>query len=175
MHCIFCWQISVSSAIVFSSSHVWMWELDHKEGWVPKYWCFWIVVLTKTLESLLDSKEIKQVNPKGNQPWIFTGRTDAETPIFWLPDMKSFHWRRSWCWERLKAKEEGSRGWDGSIASLIQWTLIWQTLRDSEEQGSLVRCSPWDRKESDTTSTEQQQTSSVGPFISHFAVKEMEI
>ena len=69
--------------MVFSSSHVWMWELDHKEGWAPKNWCFWTVVLEKTLESPLDCKEIKRVNPKGNKSWIFIGRTDAEveTPI----------------------------------------------------------------------------------------------
>ena len=68
-----------------------MWELDHKGGWVPKNWCFWTVVLEKTLESLLDYKEIKPVNPKGNQPWIFIGRTDAEAeaPILWPPDAKS--------------------------------------------------------------------------------------
>ena len=70
----------------FSSSHVWMWELDSEEGWVPKNWCFWTVVLEKTLESPLDCKEIKPAHPKGNQPWIFIGRTDAEaeTPILWL-------------------------------------------------------------------------------------------
>ena len=75
----------------FSSSHVWMWELDHKEGWVLKNWCFHTVVLEKTLESPLDSKEIKPVNPIGNQPWIFIGMTDAEAeaPIFWPPDVKS--------------------------------------------------------------------------------------
>ena len=68
-----------------------MWKLDHKEDWALKNWCFWTVVLEKTLESPLDSKEIKTVNPKGNQPWIFTGRTDAEaeTPIFWPSDAKS--------------------------------------------------------------------------------------
>ena len=68
-----------------------MWELDHKEGWVLKNWCFQIVVLEKTLEGLLDSKEIKPVNPKGNQLWVFTGRTDAEAeaPVLWPPDMKS--------------------------------------------------------------------------------------
>ena len=75
----------------FSSSHVRMWELDHKEGWASNNSCFWIVVLEKTLESPLDSKEIKQVNPKGNQSWIFIGRTDAEAeaPILWPPDRKS--------------------------------------------------------------------------------------
>ena len=80
-----------SQSYGFSSNHVHMWEFNHKEGWVLKNGCFWIVVLEKTLESRLDSKEIKPVNPKGNQPWIFIGRTDAEAeaPILWLPDMKS--------------------------------------------------------------------------------------
>ena len=76
----------------FSSGHVWMWELDYKESWVLKNWCFWMVVLEKTLESLLDCKEMTPVNPKGNQSWIFIGRTDAEakTPILWPPDAKSW-------------------------------------------------------------------------------------
>ena len=80
-----------SQSYGFSSSHVQMWELDHKEDWVPKKWCFQIMVLEKTLESPLDSKEIKLVNPKENQFWIFTGRTDAEaeTPILW-PDVKNW-------------------------------------------------------------------------------------
>ena len=75
----------------FSSSHVCMWELDYKESWVPKNWCFWIAVLEKTLETPLDSKEIQPVHPKGNQSWIFIGRTDAEaeTPILWPPDVKN--------------------------------------------------------------------------------------
>jgi len=76
----------------FSSSHVWMWELDYKESWAPKNWCFWTVVLEKTLESPLDCKEIQPVHPKGNQSWIFTGRTEteAETSIFWPPDAKNW-------------------------------------------------------------------------------------
>ena len=80
-----------SQSYGFSSSHVWMWELDHKESWALKNWCFWIVVLEKTLESPWDCKEIKLVNPKGNQSWIFIGRTDveAETLILWPPDAKS--------------------------------------------------------------------------------------
>ena len=80
-----------SQSCGFSSSHVRTWELDHKEGWVPKNWCFRIVVLEKILESHLDSKEIKPVNPEGIQLWIFTGRTDVETdaPILWPPDAKS--------------------------------------------------------------------------------------
>ena len=75
----------------FSSSHVWMWELDHKEDWIPKNWCFPTVVLEKALESPLDCKEIQPVKPKGNQPWIFTGRNgaEAETPILWPPDTKN--------------------------------------------------------------------------------------
>ena len=80
-----------SQSYGFSSRHVWMWELDHKESWALKNWYFWIVMLEKTLESPLDSKEIQPVHPKGNQSWIFIGRTDAkaEAPILWLPDSKS--------------------------------------------------------------------------------------
>ena len=80
-----------SKSYGFSSSHVWMWELDHKEGWAPMNWCFWTVVLEKTLENPLDCKETQPVNPKGNQSWIFIERTDAkaETPILWPPDMKN--------------------------------------------------------------------------------------
>ena len=80
-----------SQSCGFSSSHVWMWELDHKESWVLKNWCFQTVMLEKTLESPLDCKEIKPVHPKGNQSWMFIGRTDeAETPILWPPDAKSW-------------------------------------------------------------------------------------
>ena len=78
-----------SQSYGFSSSHVWMWELDHKEGWALKNWCLQTVVLGKSLESPLDCKEIKPVNPKGNQHWIFIGKIDAEAPIFWPPDVKS--------------------------------------------------------------------------------------
>ena len=81
-----------SQSYGFSSSHVWIWELDYKESWALKNWYFWTVVLEKTLQSPLDSNEIKPVNPKGNQSWIFFGRTDAEaeTPILWLPDVKNW-------------------------------------------------------------------------------------
>ena len=112
-----------------------MWELDHKEGWAPKNWCFQTVVLEKTLECLLDSKEIKPVNPKGNQSWIFIRRTgaEAEAPILW-PLLyfwwlqyfceESTDWKRPWCWERLKAGGEGDdRGVDGWMASPTRW--IW--------------------------------------------------
>ena len=92
-----------SQSYGFSSSHVWMWESDHKEGWAPKNWCFQIVLLEKTLDSPLESKEIKPINPKGNQPWIFIRRTDAEAPILWPPDVNNW----SWFWERWEAGGEG--------------------------------------------------------------------
>ena len=113
----------------FSSSHVWMWELDYIEGWVPKNWCFWTMVLQKTLESPLDCKEIQPVHPKGNQSWVFIGRTDVEAEnsnilATWCKELT--HWKRPWCWERLRAGGEGdNRGWDGWMASLIQWTWVW--------------------------------------------------
>ena len=117
-----------SQSYGFCSNHVWMWELNYKERWAPKNWCFWIV-LEKNLESPLDCKEIKPVNPKGNQPWIFIGRTDAEAeaPILCPPDAKSrLLGKRPWCWERLKAGGEGgNRGWDDWIASPTQWTWVW--------------------------------------------------
>ena len=111
-----------SQSYGFSSSHVWMWELDHKESWQPKNLCFWAVVL----ESLLDCKEIQSVNPKGNQSWIFIGRTDAEAdaPKLW-PKNWLIRKERVWCWERLKVREEGDRGWDDWMASLTQWTWVW--------------------------------------------------
>ena len=100
----------------------------------------WTVVLKKTLESPLDSKEIQPVHPKGNQSWIFIGRTDAEaeTPILWPSDAKKTPFPRShWCWGRLKAGGEGEhRGWDGWMASLTQWTWVWVN-------SGLACCSPW--------------------------------
>ena len=93
----------------FSSGHAWMWELDYKENWVPKNWCFWTVVLEKTLESPLDCKEIPPVHPKEDQSWVFIGRTDveAETPVWatWCEELT--HLKRPWYWERLKAGEKG--------------------------------------------------------------------
>ena len=108
-----------------------MWDLDYKESWAPKKWRFWSVVL-KTLESPLDCKEMKLFSPKGNQSWIFIGRTDAEaeTPILCPPDVKNWLLEkdpeRPWCWERLKAEREGDdRGWDGWMASATQQTCVW--------------------------------------------------
>ena len=93
----------------------------------------WTVVLERTLESPLDNKEIQPVHPKGNHTWIFTGRTDAEaeTPVLWPPDCEELtHWKRPWCWERLKAGGEGDdRGWDGWMASLTWWTWVWLSSR----------------------------------------------
>ena len=109
------------------SGHVWMWELDPKEGWAPKNWCFWTVVL-KTLESPLDHKEIKPVNPNRNQSWIFFRRTDAdaEASILWPPDEELTHWKRPWCWEGLKAGgEEDDRGWASWITLPTWWTWVW--------------------------------------------------
>ena len=113
-----------------------MWELDHKEEWVLKNWCFWIVVLKKTLESPVDSKEIKPVNSKRNHSWILIGRTDteAEAPILGPAGVK---WKRPRCWERLKARGKvDDREWDGCRASLTQRHEFEQTLGDSEGQGT---------------------------------------
>ena len=103
-----------------------MWELDDKESWAPKNWCFWIVVFEKTLDSLLDCKEIKPVNPKGNQSWIFIGRTDAEAPILWPLIQRANSLEKTWCWKRLKARGEGdNRGWDDWMSSSTRWTWVW--------------------------------------------------
>ena len=109
-----------------------MWGLDHKESWVLKNRCFQIVVLEKTLESPLNCKDIKPVNPKGNQSWIFIGRTDAKTeaPILWPPDVMNWFIGKDLCWESLKAKEKGEdRGWDGWMASLTRWTWVLTSSR----------------------------------------------
>ena len=142
-----------SQSYGFSSSHVKMWELDHKEGWVLKNWCFRTLVL-KTLESPLDCKEIKPVKPKGNQPWIFIGRTDAkaEAPILWPPDVMS----------RLIGKDpDAGKDWGQEKGATENETVGWhhrliehkfeQAPEDCEGQGSLACCIPWGHKESDMT------------------------
>ena len=111
--------VHLVKAMVFSSSHVWMWELDYKESWALKNWCFWTMVLEKILQSPLYCKEIKPVNPKGNQSWIFIGRTDveAETPILWPPDERNWLiWKdhdagKDWGWEEKGMAEGGMVGW----------------------------------------------------------------
>ena len=107
-----------------------MWELDYKESWSLKNWCFWTVVLEKTLENPLDCKEIQPAHPKGDQSWVFIGRTDAVAEInsstlaTWCEELT--HLKRPWCWERLKAGGEGNdREWDGWMASPTQWTCVW--------------------------------------------------
>ena len=105
-----------------------MWELDYKDSWAPKNWCFWTVVLEKTLESPLDCKEVQPVHPKGDQSWIFIWRTnvEAETPIVWPPDAELTHWKRPWWWERLKTGEEGGQQrmrWLGGITNLRDMSL----------------------------------------------------
>ena len=104
-----------------------MCELDYKESWVPKNWCFWTMVLEKTLESPLDCKEIQPVHPKGDQSWMFIGRTDveAETPILWPPDAKSWLIWKDPDGGKDRGQEKGTTGWDGWMASLTQWTWIW--------------------------------------------------
>ena len=122
-----------------------MWELDHKESWALKNWCFWTAVLKKTLESPLDCKEIKPVNPKGNQSWIFIGRTyaEAEAPILWPPDAKSWFIRKDpdtgkdWRQEEKGTTEDEMVGWHHRL-NTYQFE---QALRDGDGQGSLVCCS----------------------------------
>ena len=141
----------------FSNSHVWIWEVEHKEGWALKNWCFQIMVLEKTFESPLDCKEIKPVNPKGNQPWIFIGRTDAEAPILGLPSL----WKRADSLEKtlMLGKTEGQKtrgrqrmSWLGSITDWIDMNLgKLQEIVCSNSFGSLVCCSPWGHKGLDMT------------------------
>ena len=136
-------------------SRAWMWELDHKEGWTVENWCFWTVVLEKTLESPLDSKEIKPVNPKGNQSWLFVGRTDAEVeaPILWPPDEKSLligkdpDAGKDWRQEEKGVTEDEMIGWH----HWLNGHESEQTLGDGEGQRSPACCSPWGCKESDRT------------------------
>ena len=143
-----------SQSYGFSSSHVWMWELDYKESWALKNWCFWTVVLEKTLESPLDCKEIQSVHPKGNQSWIFIGRTDAEaeTLILWPPDVKNW----------LIGKDpDAEKDWRQEKGTTEDEMLRWHHWLDGHEfeqvlgvgdgQGSLVCCSPWGCKELDMT------------------------
>ena len=139
----------------FSSGHVWMWELNCEESWVLKNWCFWTVVLEKTLESPLDCKEIQPVHPKGDQSWMFIGRTDAEaeTPIHWPPDVKSWLvWKdpdagRDWGQEGKGTTEDEMAGWhhrlDGHEFEWIPGV--------GDAQGGLVCCDSWGHKESDST------------------------
>ena len=152
-----------------------MWELDHKEGWALKNWCFWTVVLEKTLESPLDCKEIQPVNPKGNQPWIFIGRTDAETeaPLLWPPDVKTWFIRKDpdagkdWGQEEKGMTEDEIVGWH----HWLNGHEFEQASGDGEGQGSLVCCNPWECRVGHDWETEQQIISE--PF-SHWEMRNYE-
>ena len=144
-----------SQGCSFSSSHVWMWELDYKESWVPKNWCFWTVVMEKTLESPLDCKEIQPIHPKENQSWVFFGRTDveAEAPILWPPDAKSWliwkdsHLGKDWGQEEKGMTEDEMVGWH----HWLNGREFEQARGDGEGQERVTRCSSWGCKESDMT------------------------
>ena len=133
----------------FSSGHVWMWELDCEKSWAPKNWYFWTVVLKKTLESPLDCKEIQPINPKGNQSWVFIGRTDAETPILWPPYVKNWfigkesNAGRGWGQEEKGMTEDEMAGWHHQLdGHEFEWTP-----GVSDVQGGLACCDSWVRKE----------------------------
>ena len=138
----------------FTSLHVWMWELDYKESWAQKNWCFWTVVLEKTLESPLDWKELKPVNPKGNQSWIFIGRRDAEAeaPVLWPSDMKSWLTGKDsdagqdWRQEKGTTQDE-MVGWHHWLSG----HEFGHALGIGDGQGGLEYCSWWRCKESSTT------------------------
>ena len=133
--------------MVFPVVMLWMWELDYIESWAPKNWCFWIVALEKTLESPLDYKEIKLVNHKGNQSWIFIGRTDAEAPILWPPDAKNWFIgkdtdaAKDWRWEEKGTTEDEMVGWHHRLSG----HELEQALGVGNGQGNLACCSPWTR------------------------------
>ena len=148
-------KVRLVKAMVFSCGHIWMWELDCEEGWAPKNWCFWTVVLEKTLESPLDCKEIQPVHSEGDQPWVFFGRNDAkaETPVLWPPRAKSWligkdsDAGRDWGQEEKGTTEDEMAGWHH-----------WLDGRESgwapgvgDGQGGLACCDSWGRKELDTT------------------------
>ena len=141
------------SNLAAAAAAVCMWELEHKENRAAKNWCFWTVVLEKTLESPLDCKEVQPVNPKGNQSWIFIGRTDAEAPILWPPDMKNWllgkdpDAGKEWRQEKKGMMANEMVGWHHRFNG----REFKQALGVGDGQGSLACCSPWYCKESDTT------------------------
>ena len=145
--------MSIYSKLWFVTSHVWIWELDYKESWALKNWCFWTMVLEKTPESPLDCKEIQPVNPKGNQSWIFIGRTDAEaeTPILWPPDVKIWFIGKDpnagedWRWEEKGMTQDEMAWWP----HWLNGHEFQEALGVGEGQGILACCSPWGHKELD--------------------------
>ena len=144
-----------SQSYGFSSSHIWMWELDYKENWAPKNWCFWTVVLEKTLASPLDCKEIQPVHPKGNQSWLFTGRTDTEAEV---PVLLPLDVRRWLTGKDPDAGKDWRRGEKGTTEDeMVGWHHrldgheFKQALGVGDGQGRLACYSPWGHKESDMT------------------------
>ena len=147
-------RVHLVKAIVFPVVMYWMWELDFEESWAPKNWCFWTVVLEKTLQSPLDCKEIQPVHSKWDQSWVFFGRTNgkAETPVLWLPHvidslkktlmLGGIEGRRRRGWQRMR--------WLDGIGGLDGQEFGW-TLGVGDGQGGLACCDSWGRKESDTT------------------------
>ena len=139
----------------FPSGHVWMWELDYKESWVQKNWCFWTVVLEKTLESPLDCKEIQPVHSDWDQSWVFIGRNDAkaETPILWPPHVKSWltgkdsDAGKDWGQEEKGTTKDEMAGWHHRLDG---HRFVW-IPGVSDGQGGLACCGSWGRKKSDTT------------------------
>ena len=163
-----------SQSYGFSSSHIWMWEFEYKESWALKNWRFWSVVLEKTLESPLDWKETQPVNPKGNQSWIFLGRTDAEAeaPILWLPDAKN--------WLTGKDPDAG-KDWRQEEKGMTEDEMVrWyhrldghefeQALAGGDGQGSLACCSPRGLNESDTTEWLNWTELSLSPACNYLSV-----
>ena len=147
----------------FSSSHIWMWQLVQKEDWAPKNWWLWTVVLEKMLENPLNCKEIKSVNPKGNQSWIFTGRTDAEAeaPVLWPPDVKSWLTRKdSHAGKDRRQKEKGQQRMNWLIASLTQRTCVWANSRRQWRTGKpgMLQSMGSQRIRHDLVTEHQQQT-----------------
>ena len=147
----------IVKAVIFSSSYVRMWELDHKQGWTPNNWCFWIVNCAEedSWESLgqegtdwLNQSILKEINLEYSLEELMLSWSSS-TLATWLEEPTE--WKRPWCWERLRAGEGGDRGWDGWMASLTQRTWVWGNLGDCERQGRLVCCIPWGRKKSDMT------------------------
>ena len=148
-------KVRLVKAMFFSSSHVWMWELDYKESWVLKNWCLWTVVLEKTLESPLDCKESQPVHPKGDQSWLFIGRTgaEAETPILWPPHVKNWligkapDVGRDWGQEEKGMTEDEMAGWHHQLdGHEFEWTP-----GVGDGQGGLACCNSWGRKQLDMT------------------------
>ena len=126
----------------FSSSHSWMWELDHKEDWGPKDWCFWTVVLEKTLESPLDSKDIKPVSPKGNQTWVFIGRTDAGVPTLWHLKCRANSWDNTLMLGKTEGKRRGQQRmrWLDNISNSIELYVrkLREIVKDRRAWGAAV-------------------------------------